>query len=462
MLPRSESIDQEKIMVKQSSIGIGLIGCGNVGSGVVQLLHEHSEMYRLRCGNSIQIRRVLVRQPRKYRRLPDLNPRWLTADPEAFFATPGLDVVVEVAGGTGVVAQYVRRALDAGKHVVTANKSMLAAQGPSLFTLAHQRNVSIAFEASCCGGIPVITALQFGLMANRIDALFGILNGTCNYILTQMTQARKTFALALREAQEKGYAEADPTLDVSGQDAAQKLTVLATLAFGQQVQLNQVSCEGIDRLCLEDVNFGSELGYDIKLLGIAQRVAVADQRKKKPAQDGLSLRVQPCFIPKRLPLAQVHDAFNALSVYGQANGHTMYYGRGAGMMPTASAVVSDILNIASGWYPQAFARMGLWADVQKPARVIPVDELRSRYYLRINAMDKPGVMARIARLLGDADISISSVLQHEVAEGRFVPVVVTTHNARWGALQRALDRIEQLKVIQGRPVSIRIVDMPVG
>ena len=438
-------------------IGIGMIGCGTVGGGVVQLLAEEAELYTRRVGARLELRRVLVRNHRKYQSVKGLDPALLTTNAETFFTTPDIDIIVEVAGGRGDVSKYVRRALSQGKHVVTANKSLLAAEGAELFTLARKHDASIAFEASCGGGIPIITALEFGLMANQITALYGILNGTCNYILTEMVQKGKSYGTALKEAQEKGYAEADPTLDVSGRDAAQKLAVLASLGFGVRATGDQVWSEGIDQLQTADIRFAGELGYTIKLLAIAERVA---SKKKKSSGSQLSLRVHPCFVHSDLPLAQVHGSYNALSVYGHANGHTMYYGRGAGRMPTASAIVSDLLNVASGWYPQAFARMNLWCDSHRAPTLVNPDELTSRFYLRFNALDIPGVVGKLSTTLGQAGISISSILQHEVAANQFVPLVITTHQAKQGALKKALARIEKLETIDGKPVCIRIVDMP--
>ncbi len=448
------------------SIGIGMIGCGTVGGGVARLLHEQAALYTQRTGCRLELRKVLVRDAAKHRAglpasggpgRPGMKADVFTDDAEAFFATD-MEIVIEVAGGAGPIERHVRRALEAGKHVVTANKSLLAQQGPELFALARKHNVSVAFEASCCGGIPVITALYAGLMANRIDALYGILNGTCNYILTEMTQAKKSYATALSEAQASGYAEADPTLDVSGMDAAQKLAVLASLAFGVAVKGTQVAVTGIDKLDLADIRFAGEMGYDIKLLGIAQREGTGTEANLE--NQGLSLTVEPCFIHKSVPLAQVHGPFNALSVYGHATGQTMYFGRGAGALPTASAVVGDVLNIVGGSYPRAFAAMRLWADQQPPAKLVERDQQASRFYLRINSLDKPGTMARITETLGQAGISLSAVMQHESNAGNFVPVVVLTHRCQAGALRQALKQIEALEVIDGTPVRIRIVDMP--
>ena len=441
-------------MADQSPIGIGMIGCGVVGTGVAKLLHEQRDLYSRRLGRPLLLRRVLVRDDRKPREDVPIGREYFTVDACAFFDTADMPIVIEVAGGVDRVGLLVRAALEAGKHVITANKSLLAEQGADLFALARQHGVCIGFEASCGGGIPILTSLQFGLMANRIDALYGILNGTCNYILTEMTRGGKTYEQALAEAQQNGFAEADPALDVTGRDAAQKLAVLASLAFGVRASGEMIWCEGIDRLDLADIRFGAELGYDVKLLAIGERAA-ADSRR-------ISLRVHPCFVSKDLPLAQVHGPFNALSVYGHATGQTMYYGRGAGQLPTASAIVSDLLNIAAGWYPRAFAGLNLWCDAHDPVELVDPDDLVSRFYLRISAKDVPGVMAKVSEILGDAGISLGALLQHEVAVGQFVPVVIITHEARQGSVINALREIEKLDVIDGTPVCIRIVDFPEG
>lgn len=435
----------------QAAIGVGIIGCGTVGSGVVELLTQEAAVYARRIGRAIQVRRVLVRNPQGACERTGLTDAIVTKDADSFFATADMPIVIEVAGGKGVVSEYVRKALSLGKHVITANKSLLAAEGPELLALARKHKVSLAFEASCAGGIPIITALNYGLMANQIHAFYGILNGTCNFILSEMVQKGKSYDVALKEAQELGFAEADPTMDVSGQDAAQKLAILASMAFGARVGEKQVRCEGIDKLQLEDIQYGSELGYGIKLLGIAER---------QPA--GLSLSVQPCFIHDDEPLANVHGSFNAVSVYGHAVGHTMYLGRGAGKLPTASAIVSDLLNVASGWYPKAFGDMQLWADQYEPAATVESDELQSRFYIRMTARDVPGVIAKVSKVLGDAGIGLSSILQHEANAGQWVPLVVTTHLARQGALRKAVHEISQMDISQGELVVIRVVDMPKG
>ncbi len=457
------------LMRDNTTIGVGLIGCGTVGQGVVRLLEQQGDLYARRLGRSLVLRRVLVRDPEKSGRTDLLDRSLMTADPEAFASTADMPIVVEVAGGLVPVGSYVHEALAAGKHVVTANKSLLAARGAELFALARRHNVSIAFEASCGGGIPIVNALLFGISSNRVDAMYGILNGTCNYILTEMTRSGTPYGEALGQAQEMGFAEADPTLDVSGRDAAEKLAILTSLAFGAQTDPADVACEGIDKLELDDIRFGAELGYEIKLLGIAERgrgEAPGSGPGPGPGPVGpessVSMRVHPCFVPKQVPLAQVHGTFNALAVYGHALGYCMYLGRGAGQMPTASAVVADLLNVASGWYPQAFSHLTQWPDQHGPAELIASDDLVSRFYLRFSARDEPGVVARVSKVLGDAGISLGALLQHEVAAGQFVPLVIITHEAHQGALIGALAAIEKLPVIEGTPVCLRSVDMPEG
>jgi len=430
-----------------------MIGCGTVGSGVARLLKDQADLYANRLGARLELRRMLVRDVTRPRDVPGLDASMLTDDPDAFYATPEMPLVIEVAGGTGKIREYVLRALNEGKPIVTANKSLLAAHGAEIHAAARAKNVSVGFEASCGGGIPMVTALKFGLMANRIEALFGILNGTCNFILTAMTRDGKTYDDALAEAQKLGYAEADPTLDVSGRDAAEKLAILASLAFGVRVDPETVQCEGIDGIDLADLRFGAELGYDIKLLAIAER---------QGQSESISLRVHPCFISEQSPLAQVRDAFNALSVFGHAVGHTMFFGRGAGQMPTASAVVSDLINVASGWYARAFTEMNLWCDRKDPPRLVEHGELIGRYYLRVNALDVPGVTAQATKILGDLGISLSAVLQHEVAVGQFVPLVIMTHHAKQGAMDEAVAALEHLEVIDGKPVVLHVVELPEG
>jgi homoserine dehydrogenase len=432
-------------------IGVGMIGLGTVGSGVAQLLRDEAELYTQRAGKRIELRRVLVRDTDKAKASGLVDPAIVTDDQEAIISAEDIDVVIEVAGGIDPIQSIVTWAVEHGKHLVTANKSLLAAHGADLFAAARRHGVSIAFEASCGGGIPCVTALTCGLMANRIDGLFGILNGTCNYILTEMTSAGKTYAQALKEAQDAGFAEADPTLDVSGADAAQKLAILASLAFGVRVTGDDVPAIGVDGLGLKDIRFGDELGYDVKLLAIAERW---------PGEQLVNVGVHPCFVKKGELLAQVRGPYNALSVHGHAVGHTLYYGQGAGQMPTASAVVSDLLGVVSGWVPSAFDNLKLTPDLTEPAPLLDRADTESAYYLRMETLDEPGVMAKVTAILGGKGISLSAVLQHESKAGEVVSLVVTTHMTRLGDVEAAAKEIAQLSPIQGEPVIIRVVEMP--
>jgi homoserine dehydrogenase len=359
--------------------------------------------------------------------------------------------VVELIGGIKTARDVIERSLKAGKAVVTANKALLAEAGNELFALARECGSVILFEASCAGGIPIVRALADGLIANRIEALFGIVNGTCNYILTQMTEQGKSYEEALREAQEKGYAEKDPTLDVSGVDSAHKLAILSAIAFGQKIDLKGVDVEGIDRLALRDVLFGQELGYVIKLLAIAKR-----------EDGGIYCAVKPAFISKAHPLAWVGGPFNAVSVYGHATGHTMYYGRGAGGGPTASAIVSDIVSFALGNAANQFQKLLLWPDLVKKDKTLKRKEAHSRFYIRIMAADESGVLAQIAAILARFRISISSVLQEEISEDEttqgVVPVIITTHPALTSVVTKALAEVDALPVVTGKSVCISILD----
>ena len=376
-------------------------------------------------------------------------------DLETALADESVGVVIELVGGTTTAREIIERAIRAGKHVVTANKALLAHCGTELWGMAREGGVCIAFEASCCGGIPIIRALCDGLIANRIDALYGIVNGTCNSILTAMTQRGESYADALNQAQRTGLAEADPTLDVAGTDSAHKLAILAALAFGRQIDFDAIPVEGIDSLDLRDVQYGKELGYVIKLLAIAER------QEDRPGTDGVSLRVRPVFVSETHPLARVSGSFNAVSVFAHATGHTMYYGRGAGAMPTASAVLADIASVATGVAQRSFDQLKIWPDLSTPAEQLPIDAVRSRYYIRITCEDRPGVLAKIAAVLGDHDISISSVLQHEApseTQGGPVPVIITTHRALEGQMRKALDRVDALDAIKDTSICIAIVE----
>ena len=431
------------------SIGVALLGCGVVGGGVVRILHEQRELLRQRTGLAFDLRHVVVRDPAKHRGTLPAGVN-VTTDAGKAIADPKVKIVVELVGGTGVAGEYVEQALKFGKPVVTANKSLLASRGRELFALAKKHDTCIAFEASCGGGVPIIEAILRGLLANRIDAMVGIVNGTCNFILTKMTKQGSSYADALREAQAAGFAEADPTLDVSGRDAAQKLALLASLAFNAQVKESDIHIEGIDTLQAADIAFARELGYVIKLLAIAERRNGAH----------LSLRVHPTLVHTGDMLAEVGGSFNAISVYGHALGHALFYGRGAGQMPTASAVVSDLLGVAMGTTPLAFKQLRILPDTTEPAAVLPMAELKSRYYLRVTVKDQPGVIGQVSTVLGRSGISISAIRQQETDDTQTVPIVITTHLASEGAMQRAIREIDELPSVTPGTICLRIVDQP--
>jgi homoserine dehydrogenase len=432
--------------MSDESIGICLLGCGVVGTGVARILHDQGKLIADRTGKHLDIRHVVIRdlsKPRTHTQLP------FHSDGERAIDDPRTKIVVELMGGTDTAARYVERALKLGKPVVTANKSLLASRGPHLFALARQHKTCIAFEASCAGGIPIIDALTRGLVANRIDALVGIVNGTCNFILTQMTRNARPYAAALAEAQKLGFAEADPTMDVSGRDAAQKLAILASLAFNVLVSESDIYLEGIDKLQADEITFARELGYVIKLLAIARRHG-----------EKISLRVHPTLLKQDDVLADVSGSFNAISVFGHALGHALFYGRGAGQMPTASAVVADLVDVALGIAPLAFSQLRIFPDQIPPANLLRTEDITGRYYLRLMARDEPGVLAQVTRILGEQSISLSAILQHETSDGGLVPVVITTHTAREGAVRAALKAIDQLTAIQPPTVCLRILDQP--
>jgi homoserine dehydrogenase len=432
----------------QSPVGITLVGAGVVGRGVLAILDEQTALLKQRTGIDFVVRHVVVRDAARH---SDLSTRHaLTSDLDAAITDPAVGIVVEVMGGIDAAAAVLHAAFAAGKHVVTANKALIADRAAELFRAAKGRGVAIGFEASCGGGIPIIDALTRGLLGNRIDALVGIVNGTCNFILTQMSDNGWTYEKALAEAQREGFAEADPTLDVSGRDAAQKLSILASLAFNAAVREDDIAVVGIDTVQADDIRFARELGYTIKLLAIAERTG-----------DALALRVHPSLVHDGDLMADVGGSFNAISVYGHAIGHQFFYGRGAGQRPTASAVVADIIGIATGVIPHAFGRLNIYPDSLGPARVLPFEQTHSRYYLRVTVRDEPGVFADITRSLGDNGISLSGVHQKEIdVAGASVPVVVTTHKATEAAMRRAVAAIDALPTVLPKTVCLRIVEQP--
>jgi homoserine dehydrogenase len=428
--------------------GVAVAGCGTVGASTCTLLTRDAKLLTERLNQPLELK-YIIDVDFTAARAAKLPEELFCDELQTALDDPEVQVVAELVGGLTVAKEIVTRSLQAGKHVVTANKALLAHHGPELYAIARENGVSIAFEASCGGGIPIVRALIDGLVANRFDAIYGIVNGTCNFILTEMMTEGLPYDEVLAQAQRDGLAEADPSFDVQGVDSAHKLTILASLAYGVRVDFDRIAVEGIDRLQLLDLSYGQELGYVIKLLAIATRQG-----------DGLSLRVRPAFIWHTHPLAWVSGPFNAVSVYGHATGHTMYYGRGAGGAPTASAVVADIVSIALDEYPAAFERMGLWPDQTPAAHQLPPDEIESRFYLRAMVEDRPGVLAQIAEILAESNTSISSVLQHEPPQEHSdsVPVVITTYRSRQGRMFEAIDRINALDSVHQPCVCIPIVE----
>jgi homoserine dehydrogenase len=416
-------------------LGIALIGCGTVGGGVARLLLEQPKRLAARAGRPLALRRVVVRDPAKARGV-DLPPGVLTTDFPRVLRDPEIHVAAELVGGVNWAREAVLALLAAGKDVVTANKALLAQHGAEVFDAARKHGRSIAFEASVAGGIPIVAALAQGLAANQILALQGILNGTSNFILTSMSENGLTYADALAEAQRRGYAEADPTLDVDGTDAAHKLAILAQIAFGVAVPLDAIERRGIARVEALDVRFAQELGYTIKLL--AETYLLDNQ---------LALHVSPVLLRRHTPLAQVRGAYNAVYVLGDAVGDTLYYGQGAGRMPTASAVVADLIDLAVGRAQRTFQTLRLWSPNGDPVQLRRPATVRSRFYLRALVEDRPGVLADVARLLAQHQISIASVIQHEAPdepEGERVQLVIMTHTAPVGSFRAAVAGIDQL------------------
>lgn len=440
-------------------LGIALIGCGTVGTGVVKLLLEHPERMAARAGRKLELRKIVVRDSAKPRD-PIVQAHLVTTDLKSVLDDPAIQVAVEVVGGVDWAKRTTLDLLAAGKHVVTANKALLATCGAEIFDAGRRHHRAIAFEASVCGGIPAIGALCQGLAANQILSLQGILNGTCNYILTNMTDNGRAYADVLREAQQKGYAEADPTLDVDGTDAAHKLAILVQIAFGVALPVASIQRRGIADIDLLDIRFAKELGYTIKLLAEAWL-------EPRPGSDyaggQLALHVSPVMLRQTTPLAQVRDAYNAIFVYGDAVGSTLYYGRGAGQMPTASAVVADLIDVAVGRAQQTFVSLKLWSGNHREIEPRPASTMRSRFYLRMMVDDRPGVMADITRILANHHISISSVIQHEALEPtnggvEIVPLIIMTHTVTTGSFAAALAEIDALASVHSPSVYYPVGD----
>ncbi|MBI3408910.1 MAG: homoserine dehydrogenase [Planctomycetes bacterium] len=434
---------------------IALIGCGTVGSGVAKLLLEHPDRLAARAGRALTLKRIVVKHLDKPRPVT-LPPGLLTTDLRQVLDDPRIDVAVEVVGGVDWARQAMLDLLASGKDVVTANKALLAMHGSEVFDAGRRHGQTIAFEASVGGGIPIIGALSHGLAANQILSLQGILNGTCNFILTGMSETGSSYADALALAQKLGYAEADPTLDVDGTDSAHKLAILAQIAFGVNVPLDAILCRGVSDIQQDDIRYAKELGYTIKLLAEAW---LDVPPSKKGGQ--LALHVSPVMLRHLAPLAQVRDAYNAIFVHGDAVGSTLYYGRGAGQMPTASAVVADLIDLATGRAQRTFQTLRLWSDNGRNITLRPTSTVPSRFYLRLMVGDRPGVLAEVAHILAENGISIASVIQHEAPEGaeeQAVPLIIMTHTAPTGSFTATLEHLDGLDSVMGPSVYYPVGD----
>ena len=423
-------------------LSIGIAGLGTVGGGVVAMLRQNADLIAARAGRPIAVTAVSARDRNRDRGVPLTGLRWYE-DAVALASDPGVDVVVEVIGGSeGPARALVEAAIAAGKPVVTANKALLAVHGAAIAAAAEKANVALGFESAVAGGIPVIKALREGLAGNRITRVAGILNGTCNYILTVMRERGREFAEVLADAQKLGYAEADPAFDVDGIDAAHKLAILAALAFGRPVDFGAVYVEGIRRISALDIAFAGELGYRIKLLGLARQT-----------EAGIETRVHPCMVPHTAPIARVDGVFNAVVAEGDFVGRVMLEGRGAGAGPTASAVVADLIDIARG---RSTPVWGASSGALTAAPSVPMEAHVGAYYLRLMVVDRPGVIADVSAVLRDAGISLESMLQRGRSPGEAVPVVLTTHETNEAAMRSAIARISALGAVLEPPALIRI------
>jgi homoserine dehydrogenase len=433
-----------------SDVRIGLLGLGTVGAGVVKILQAQRAMLQERAGAGLTLAAIADTDLTRPREGLDIRALPMVGDAARVLDDPSIHVVVELVGGLEPARTFILRALAAGKHVVTANKALLAHHGAEIYEEARRRGVALAFEAAVAGGIPLIRAVKDGLVANRVLALAGIVNGTCNYILSKMTDEGLDFSLVLKEAQAHGYAEADPTLDIEGMDSAHKLQILVAVAFRTFIDLKHIHTEGITRITAADIDYARELGYRIKLLAIA-----------KATDRAVEVRVHPTMIPAASPMAAVAGVFNAIFLTGDAVGDLMFYGRGAGQLPTASAVWSDVLEIArrvAHGIPSL--ALELPAVGSQPLALTPMEAIRCCYYLRVMAHDRPGVLSRVAGILGDNDISIANVIQKGRGTREAVPVVMLTHEARERDMRTALAAIDALPDVANPTTMIRVEGGP--
>lgn len=438
-------------MTSKKSINVGIIGFGTVGAGSARILTENADIIKRRLGAPVVLRKISDLDIKRDRGIK-LGQVKLTTDAKDIIGDPDIDIVVELIGGYRPAKEFILEAIRNKKHVVTANKALLAVHGEEIYSAAEKAGVTVGYEASVAGGIPILAAIKSGLAANNIKSIYGIVNGTCNYILTLMTSAGRKFDEVLKEAQTKGYAEADPTFDIEGIDSAHKLAVLTMLAFGTPVKFDDIYTEGISKITPLDIDFARDLGYKIKLLAIT-----------KMTNGEIEARVHPTMLPESYPLSTVDGVFNALSVVGDAVGSTMFYGRGAGDMPTGSAVVSDIMNIGRDILAGCKDRSPVTAfRERKPLKIRKMDDITSCYYLRFSALDKPGVMSRITGVLGKNNISISSMIQKGRKVDEAVPVVMMSHEAIERDVRKALAEINTMDCVAGSTVVIRVEEGRVG
>jgi len=433
------------------SIKVGLLGLGTVGAGTFEVLKRNQEEITRRAGRAIEIIMVADLDTARASALTKGQCE-VVGDAELVVSHPEIDIVIELIGGCGIARTLVMKAIANGKHVVTANKALIAMHGNEIFKAAQERGVMVAFEAAVAGGIPIIKALREGLTANRIEWIAGIINGTTNFILSEMRDKGLDFAVALKDAQRLGYAEADPTFDIEGIDAAHKLTIMASIAFGVPVQFDRAHVEGITQLQAADIRYAEQLGYRIKLLGITRRTP-----------DGIELRVHPTLIPAKRLIANVEGAMNAVLVQGDAVGATLYYGKGAGAEPTASAVIADLVDItrlASADPEHRVPHLAFQPHAMADTPILPMSEVTTSYYLRMRVADMLGVLADVTRLLADSTISIDAMLQKEPADGETqTDIIMLTHQTREKHVEEAIARIEALPTVVGKVTKIRLEEL---
>ena len=437
-------------------VNLGIIGGGTVGGGVFQAIQRNGALMASRLGVSLKIAKVAVRDTKKARAVK-IPAALLTTDWHSVVADPAVNLVVELMGGTNTARQVVLAALKLGKPVVTANKALLSAHGEELFEAAQRHGTNLYYEASVAGGIPIIKVLREGLIGNRITRLFGIVNGTCNYILTRMKDEGADFASVLAEAQRLGYAETPPDLDIDGHDAAHKTGILASLAHGFWVNPKQIYTEGIRSITRQDIEFAAKLGYTIRLLGCVKTANGGGKRSpSRNRQSAIQVSVYPALVPNSHVLANVNGVFNAVYVRGDVVGDTLYYGRGAGQDATASAVLSDLADAALDLKCGTKNRIPPFIPHERDGAVLPMDDVVSRYYVRLTVEDRPGVFAKISGILAKAKIGISSIIQPEGHDGVTVPVILMIHDAPNAAMRRALAAVAKLPVVKSPPVMIRV------